>query len=59
MTACVQRRELLLGLAALPVASRLAAAETYPGSPQDYGRTIAADTDKWGKVVQFSGAHVD
>ncbi len=30
-----------------------------PGSPQEYGRTIAADTDKWAKVVQFSGAHVD
>jgi len=30
-----------------------------PGSPQDYGRTIAADTDKWAKLVQFSGAHVD
>ncbi len=30
-----------------------------PGSPQDYGRTIAADTEKWAKVVQFSGAHVN
>jgi len=30
-----------------------------PGSPEDYGRTIAADTAKWAKVVQFSGAHVD
>jgi tripartite-type tricarboxylate transporter receptor subunit TctC len=30
-----------------------------PGSPEDYGRTIAADTVKWAKVVQFSGAHVD
>ena len=30
-----------------------------PGSPEDYGRTIAADTDKWAKVVQFSGAHVN
>ena len=29
------------------------------GSPDDYGRTIAADTAKWAKVVQFSGAHVD
>ena len=30
-----------------------------PGSPEDYGRTIAADTEKWTKVVQFSGAHVN
>ena len=30
-----------------------------PGSLEDYGRTIAADTAKWAKVVQFSGAHVD
>jgi tripartite-type tricarboxylate transporter receptor subunit TctC len=30
-----------------------------PGSPGDYGRTIATDTEKWAKVVQFSGAHVD
>jgi tripartite-type tricarboxylate transporter receptor subunit TctC len=30
-----------------------------PGSPEDYGRTIVADTQKWAKVVQFSGAHVN
>lgn len=30
-----------------------------PGSPEDYGRTIAADTAKWAKVVKFSGVHVD
>ena len=30
-----------------------------PGSPEDYRRTIAADTAKWAEVVQFSGAHVD
>ena len=33
MRAFVQRRELLLGLAALPVASRIAVAETYPSRP--------------------------
>jgi len=27
-----------------------------PGSPEDYGRTIAVDTETWAKVVQFSGA---
>jgi tripartite-type tricarboxylate transporter receptor subunit TctC len=30
-----------------------------PGSPEDYGRTIVADTEKWAKVVQFSGAPVN
>jgi tripartite-type tricarboxylate transporter receptor subunit TctC len=30
-----------------------------PGSPEDYGRTMAADTEKWAQVVQFSGAHVN
>jgi hypothetical protein len=33
MTAFVKRRELLLGLAALPVASHIAVAETYPSRP--------------------------
>ena len=33
MTAFVERRALLLGLAALPVASRIAVAETYPSRP--------------------------
>jgi tripartite-type tricarboxylate transporter receptor subunit TctC len=33
MRAFVQRRELLLGLAALPVAARIAVAETYPSRP--------------------------
>jgi tripartite-type tricarboxylate transporter receptor subunit TctC len=26
------------------------------GSPADFGRLIAAETEKWGKVVKFSGA---
>jgi tripartite-type tricarboxylate transporter receptor subunit TctC len=29
------------------------------GSPEDFGRTIAAETDKWAKVVAMSGATVD
>src|SRR6202163_356364 len=33
MTAFVKRRELLLGFAALPVASHIAIAETYPSRP--------------------------
>jgi tripartite-type tricarboxylate transporter receptor subunit TctC len=29
------------------------------GSPEDFGRTIAAETEKWAKVVATSGATVD
>jgi hypothetical protein len=27
-----------------------------PGSPADFGRLIADDTEKWAKVVKLSGA---
>jgi hypothetical protein len=27
-----------------------------PGSPADFGKLIAADTEKWAKVIKFSGA---
>jgi tripartite-type tricarboxylate transporter receptor subunit TctC len=30
-----------------------------PGSPADFGKLLADETDKWGKVVKFSGAKVD
>jgi hypothetical protein len=30
-----------------------------PGSPADLGRLIADETDKWAKVVRFSGAKAD
>ena len=26
-----------------------------PGSPADFGKLIAAETEKWGKVVKFAG----
>ena len=30
-----------------------------PGSPADFGKLIADETDKWGKVVKFAGAKPD
>ena len=30
-----------------------------PGTPEDFGKTIVAETDKWAKVVASSGATVD
>jgi tripartite-type tricarboxylate transporter receptor subunit TctC len=32
---------------------------TIPGSPADLGRLIAEETEKWAKVVKFSGAKVE
>ena len=28
----------------------------FPGSPADFGKFIADEAEKWGKVVKFSGA---
>ena len=34
-------------------------ATALPGSPADFGKFIAEETEKWGKVVKFSGAKAD
>jgi tripartite-type tricarboxylate transporter receptor subunit TctC len=34
-------------------------ASLLPGSPADFGKLIAEETEKWGKVVKFSGAKPD
>jgi tripartite-type tricarboxylate transporter receptor subunit TctC len=40
------------------MAARLAdlGGTTLPGSPVEFGRFVADETEKWGKVVKFSGA---
>ncbi len=30
-----------------------------PGTPEDFGKVIVAETEKWAKVVASSGATVD
>ncbi len=34
-------------------------ASLLPGSPADFGKLVADETEKWGKVVKFSGARPD
>ena len=34
-------------------------ATALPGSPADFGKLIAAETEKWGKVVKFAGVKAD
>ena len=50
--------EVNAGLADPKMKARLAelAGTVLAGSPADFGRLIAAETEKWGKVVRFSGA---
>jgi tripartite-type tricarboxylate transporter receptor subunit TctC len=43
------------------VRSRLADLGGKPiaGTPEDFGKVIVSETEKWAKVVQFSGAKAD
>ena len=38
---------------------RSSTGEPLIGTPQAFGAMIAAETDKWKKVVEFAGAHVE
>jgi hypothetical protein len=29
--------------------------EPHPGSPADFGKLIAVETEKWAKVIAFAG----
>ncbi len=54
-------REINAGLADPKLKARFAelAAEVLPGLPADFAKLIADETEKWGKVVKFSGAKPD
>jgi tripartite-type tricarboxylate transporter receptor subunit TctC len=54
-------KEINAGLADPKIAARIAdmGGMVLPGSPADFGKLIADETDKWGKVVKFSGAKAD
>ncbi|MET0724382.1 MAG: tripartite tricarboxylate transporter substrate binding protein, partial [Tardiphaga sp.] len=50
-------REINAAIADPAMKARLAAigGETMPGSPSDFGKLIAEETEKWGKVVRAGG----
>ena len=53
--------EINAGLADPRIKARFAdlASTVFPGSPLDFGKFIAEETDKWGKVVKFAGIRAD
>ena len=54
-------KEINAGLADPKIKARVAdmGGTVLAGSPADFGKFIADETDKWGKVVKFSGAKPD
>jgi tripartite-type tricarboxylate transporter receptor subunit TctC len=54
-------KEINAGLADLKLKARFAAlgGTMLSGSPADLGKLIANETEKWAKVVKFSGAKPD
>ena len=54
-------REINAALADPKMKARLAdlGATALPSSPADFGKFIADETEKWGKVVKFAGIKAD
>jgi tripartite-type tricarboxylate transporter receptor subunit TctC len=54
-------KEINAGLADSKIRARLAdlGATVLVGSPADFGKLLADETEKWAKVVNFSGAKPD
>ena len=54
-------KEINAGLSDPKIKARLAevGGTVLPGSPADFGRLIGEETEKWSKVVRFSGAKPD
>jgi tripartite-type tricarboxylate transporter receptor subunit TctC len=55
------KREITAGLADPKMKARLAdlGASLLAGSPADFGKLIAAETEKWGKVIKLAGIKPD
>jgi len=54
-------KEINAGLADPRIKARFAdlASTVIPGSPGDFGKLVAEEIEKWGKVVRFSGAKLE
>ena len=50
-----------MGLADPKMKAQLAelGVEAFAGSPADFGKLIAQETEKWGKVIKFAGIKAD
>ena len=53
--------EINAGLASPGIKARFAdlSATALAGTPADFGKFIAEETEKWGKVVRFAGIKLD
>jgi tripartite-type tricarboxylate transporter receptor subunit TctC len=54
-------REINAGLTDPKLKARFAelSAGTIPGTPEDFGRLVAEETEKWGKVVKYAGVRAE